>query len=146
MCRPIEILLVEDNPGDARLLRKALEQAPAAINVSVAEDGVDALDFLRGQGEHAAAPHIDLVLLDLNLPRKDGREVLAEIKQDEQLKSIPVVVLSSSSSSADILSSYDLHANGYITKWRDLTEFQAVMSAIESFWLKVDTLPSGAKV
>ena len=146
MCRPIEILLVEDNPGDARLVRKALEQASVACNVSVAEDGVAALSFLRGQGEHAAAPRVDLVLLDLNLPRKDGREVLAEIKQDEQLKSIPVVVLSSSSSSADILISYGLHANGYITKWRDLTEYQAVMSAIESFWLKAATLPSGAKV
>ncbi len=138
---PIEILLVEDSPGDARLTIEALKDAKVLNHISVAEDGVEAMAFLRQEGEHAQAPRPDLVLLDLNLPRKDGREVLAEIKADKSLAQIPVVVLTTSQAEQDIVKSYQLHANCYITKPVDLDQFMTVISAVESFWLTVVRLP-----
>ncbi len=140
--RPIEILLVEDNPGDARLTREALREGKIHNNLHHARDGVEALAFLRRQGEYANAPMPDLVLLDLNLPRKDGREVLAEMKQDPRLRLIPVVVLTTSEAENDIVRSYELHANCYITKPVGLEQFIAIVREIESFWLAVVTLPS----
>jgi CheY-like chemotaxis protein len=139
--RPIEILLVEDNPGDVRLTMEALRDAKVHNRVHVAPDGVEALAFLRQEGKHAGAPRPDLILLDLNLPRKDGREVLAEIKADERLKHIPVVILTTSRAEQDILKSYDLHANCYVTKPVDLDQFIAVVRSIEDFWLTVVALP-----
>lgn len=140
--RPIEILLVEDNPGDVRLTQEALREGRVANNLHVVDNGVDALAFLRREGGFGDAIHPDLILLDLNLPRKDGRDVLREIKEDGVLRTIPVVVLTTSSAEADILSSYDLHANCYITKPVDLPQFLNALSAIEDFWLSVVTLPS----
>ena len=140
--RAIEILLVEDNPGDARLTQEALREGKIRNNLHHARDGVEALAFLRRQGEYAKAPIPDLVLLDLNLPRKDGREVLAEMKQDPQLRLIPVVVLTTSEAENDIVRSYELHANCYITKPVGLEQFIAIVREIESFWLAVVTLPS----
>jgi len=140
--RPVEILLVEDNPGDVRLTIEALYDAKVRNNLSVAVDGVDALEFLRRQGAHAEAPRPDVILLDLNLPRKDGREVLAEIKNDPDLRSIPVVVLTTSSAEEDIVRSYNLHANCYITKPVDLDQFIKVVRAIDNFWLAIVSLPS----
>ncbi|MHB1048165.1 MAG: response regulator [Thermoanaerobaculia bacterium] len=139
---PIEILLVEDNPADVRLTREALKDAKVLNNLSVVMDGEEAMAFLRRQGRHAEAPRPDLILLDLNLPRKDGREVLAEVKEDESLRSIPVVILTTSKSEADILRSYDLHANCYISKPVGLEEFLRVVESIEDFWLSVVRLPS----
>lgn len=139
---PIEILLVEDNPADVRLTREALKDAKVLNNLSVVMDGEEAMAFLRRQGRHAEAPRPDLILLDLNLPRKDGREVLAEVKEDESLRSIPVVILTTSKSEADILRSYDLHANCYIAKPVGLEEFLRVVESIEEFWLSVVRLPS----
>ena len=141
MVRPIELLLVEDNEPDVRLTKEALREAKVKNRLSVAEDGVDAMDFLRRQGRHASAPRPDLILLDLNLPRKDGRLVLKEIKADESLKRIPVVVLTTSKSEEDVLKAYDLHANCYITKPVDFTQFMGVVKAIENFWLTIVTLP-----
>ena len=138
---PIDILLVEDNPGDVRLTVEALKEARVLNVLSVARDGVDALDFLRQEGSHADAPRPDLILLDLNLPKKDGREVLAEIKADESLKRIPVVVLTTSRAEQDIVKSYDLHANCYITKPVDLEQFIEVVQSIEDFWLTIVKLP-----
>jgi two-component system, chemotaxis family, response regulator Rcp1 len=138
---PIEFLLVEDSPGDVRLTREAFKDAKVHINLHVASDGTDAMQFLRRQGEHANAPRPDLILLDLNLPKKDGREVLKEIKESQALKSIPVVILTTSASEADILRSYQLHANCYITKPVGLNGFLEIIKSIDSFWLSVVKLP-----
>ncbi|ADO75206.1 response regulator [Stigmatella aurantiaca] len=140
--RPIEILLVEDNPGDVRLTIEALKEGKVRNNLSVARDGVEALAFLRREGIHEKASRPDLILLDLNLPRKDGREVLEEIKQDASLRRIPVVVLTTSKAEEDILRTYDLHANCYINKPVDLEQFISVVRSIDDFWLSVVRLPS----
>ncbi|HEX8701893.1 MAG TPA: response regulator [Myxococcaceae bacterium] len=139
--RPIEILLVEDNPGDVRLTIEALKEGKVRNNLSVAKDGVEALAFLRREGPHAGSARPDLILLDLNLPRKDGREVLADIKEDPVLRRIPVVVLTTSKAEEDILRTYDLHANCYITKPVDLEQFISVVKSIDDFWLSVVRLP-----
>jgi chemotaxis family two-component system response regulator Rcp1 len=139
--RPIEILLVEDSPSDTELTIEALKEAKVRNHLSVAEDGVQALEFLRRQGKFAHAPRPDLIMLDLNLPRKDGREVLAEIKADSVLKTIPVVVLTTSRAEQDVLRAYQLNANCYITKPVDFDQFIEVVRSIESFWLYVVTLP-----
>ena len=139
---PIEILLVEDNAGDARLAQEALKDSKIINNVALAEDGVEAMAFLHQQGKYAGSPRPDLVLLDLNLPKKDGRQVLAEIKADASLKRIPVVILTTSKAEEDILKSYDLHANCYITKPIDLEQFLKVVKSIEDFWLTIVRLPS----
>lgn len=138
---PIEILLVEDNPADVRLTQEALKEEKLHNNLYVVNDGVEALAYLRRQGKHAQAVRPDLILLDLNLPRKDGREVLAEIKNDEILKHIPVVVLTISDAEADILKSYNLHANCYIKKPLDLGQFSKVVKSIQDFWLTIVKLP-----
>jgi two-component system, chemotaxis family, response regulator Rcp1 len=139
--RPIEILLVEDSPSDTQLTIEALKEAMVRNRLNVVEDGVEGLAFLRREGKYREAPRPDLVLLDLNLPRKDGREVLAEVKGDADLKAIPVVVLTTSRAEADVLRAYELHANCYITKPVDFEQFLEVVRAIESFWLCVVTLP-----
>jgi len=139
--RPIQILLVEDSPGDVRLTIEALRDAKVLNRLNVVEDGVKAMAFLRREVPYAQAPRPDVILLDLNLPRKDGREVLAEVKNDDDLKSIPVVVLTTSKAEEDVLRSYDLHANCYITKPIDLDQFITVVQAIEVFWFVVVTLP-----
>lgn len=139
--RPIEILLVEDSPGDVRLTLEALKEGRVRNNVHVARDGVEAMAFLRQEKPFSDKPRPDLILLDLNMPRKDGREVLAEIKSDEALKLIPVVVLTTSSSEEDVLRSYDLHANCYITKPVDMDQFISVVRSLEDFWLAVVKLP-----
>jgi CheY-like chemotaxis protein len=139
--RSIEILIVEDSPSDAQLTVEALQAAKVANRLSHVEDGVEALRFLRREGPYADAPRPDLILLDLNLPRKDGREVLEELKRDSSLKVIPVVVLTTSRSEQDVLRSYQLHANCYITKPVDFTQFLEVVKTIEHFWLTVVTLP-----
>ena len=141
ICKPIEILLVEDNPGDVRLTLEALKDGKMKNSMHVAKDGVEALQFLRRVGKYADAPCTDLVLLDLNLPKKDGREVLAEIKADEDLKHIPVIVLTTSKAEEDIFRAYDLHANCYITKPIDLDRFTKVVKSIEDFWLTIVKLP-----
>jgi two-component system, chemotaxis family, response regulator Rcp1 len=141
----IEVLLVEDSPGDVRLTREAFKDAKVHINLHVASDGAEAMDFLGREGKHANAPRPDLVLLDLNLPKKDGREVLKEIKESPTLKSIPVVILTTSASDADILRSYRLHANCYITKPVDLEGFLNVVKSIDNFWLSVVKLPHEAR-
>jgi two-component system, chemotaxis family, response regulator Rcp1 len=142
----LEVLLVEDSPGDVRLTREALKDAKVHINLHVAPDGEEATAFLKREGKYANAPRPDLILLDLNLPKKDGREVLAEIKESEALKSIPVVVLTTSASEADILRSYRLHANCYITKPVDLEGFLTVVRSIDNFWLSVVKLPREGSV
>jgi len=134
---PIEILLVEDNPADVRLTQEALREGKVKNNLSVARDGEEALAFLRREG----TPRPDLILLDLNLPRRDGRDVLKVIKNDDELKRIPVVVLTTSAAEADILKSYDLHANCYITKPVDLDQFITVVKSIDDFWLTIVRLP-----
>jgi two-component system response regulator len=139
---PVEILLVEDNPGDVRLTKEALKESKVLNNLHVAEDGVEALDFLRRDGKHTDAPHPDLILLDLNLPKKDGRELLEEIKAHDDLKRIPVVVLTTSRAEDDILRMYDQHANCYITKPIDFEQFIEVVRSIENFWLTIVKLPS----
>jgi len=139
--RPIEILLVEDSPSDAEFTVEALKEAKIRNHLSLVEDGVQAMEFLRRQGQYAKAPRPDLIMLDLNLPRKDGREVLAELKADADLKMIPVVVLTTSRAEEDVLRAYQLHANCYITKPVDFQQFLSVVRAIESFWLYVVTLP-----
>jgi chemotaxis family two-component system response regulator Rcp1 len=139
---PIEILLVEDNPGDSDLILEFLEEARVTNHVTVCRDGEEAMEYLGGKGRHAGAPRPDLVLLDLNLPRKDGREVLADIKADPLLESIPVVILTSSSAEADIARSYSLKANCYIIKPVDLDKFVGVIRSIEDFWLTVVRLPT----
>jgi two-component system, chemotaxis family, response regulator Rcp1 len=142
LTRPIDILLVEDNPGDVRLTREALREGKVRNHLYVAADGVEALRFLRREGEHADAVRPDLILLDLNLPKKDGREVLEEIKGDPALRSIPVVVLTSSQAEQDICRAYDLHANCYVTKPVDLEQFITVVKSIEAFWFTIVKLPT----
>lgn len=137
----IEILLVEDNPGDVRLTKEALKEGKVPTNLSVVGDGEEALAFLRRQDGYAEAPKPDIILLDLNLPRKDGREVLADIKEDEELRRIPVVILTTSEAEQDVIRTYDLHANCYITKPVDLDKFIDVVKYIESFWLGIVRLP-----
>ena len=139
--RCINVLLVEDDPGDVLMTREAFEHHKLRNNLHVVADGVEALRFLRREGEHADAPRPGLVLLDLNLPRKDGREVLAEIKSDESLRSIPVVVLTTSEAEEDILRSYDLHANAYVTKPVDFDRFIDVIRQIDDFFVTVVKLP-----
>ena len=142
---PIEILLVEDSPGDVRLTQEAFQDAKVHIKLHVASDGTEAMAFLHRKGEYANVPRPYLILLDLNLPKKDGREVLEEIKESPTLKSIPVVVLTTSASEADILRSYRLHANCYITKPVGLDGFLEVVKSIDDFWLTVVKLPSEAR-
>jgi len=139
--RMIEILLVEDNPGDVLLTREAMKAGKLRNRLSVVGDGVDALAFLRRQGSFADAPRPDLILLDLNLPRKDGREVLAEIKDDPQFRAIPVVVLTTSAAEQDVERAYNLHANCYITKPVDFNQFMNVIEQVDNFWINVVTLP-----
>lgn len=137
----IEILLVEDSPADVLLTREALAEAKLLNTIHVVEDGAEALEYLHKQGQYAAAPRPDLILLDLNLPRKNGREVLAEIKADERLKSIPVVVLTTSGAEEDILKSYNLHANCYVIKPVEFNNFVEAVQSIGQFWFSVVTLP-----
>jgi CheY-like chemotaxis protein len=139
--RPVEILLVEDNAGDVRLAREGLRECKLLNNLSVAEDGVQALAILRKEGKYANMPRPDLIMLDLNLPKKDGREVLKEIKEDESLKCIPVVILTTSKAEEDIVKSYSLHANCYVTKPLAIEQFINVVQAIESFWFTIVKLP-----
>lgn len=142
--KAIEILLVEDNPGDARLTREALAMSKLRNNLHLARDGEEALAFLRREGRFAGAPAPDLILLDLNLPRRSGREVLEEVKKDVALMHIPVVVLTSSQAEEDIMRSYQLHANCFITKPVDLEQLNKVVQGIEQFWFTLVTLPPGA--
>ncbi len=140
--REIEILLIEDNPGDARLTIEALKEAKVRNKLNHLADGIEALAFLRRQGKYADAQRPDLILLDLNLPRKDGREVLAEIKADNQLKRIPVVILTTSQAEEDILRAYNLNANCYVSKPVDLDQFIKVVRTINDFWLTIVKLPT----
>ena len=140
---PIEILLVEDNPGDARLAQEALKESKVHNNLHHVSDGVEAMAFLRRRERFAGVPPPDLILLDLNLPRKDGREVLAEVKADPNLRSVPVVVLTTSEAERDLIKSYDLHANAYVVKPIDLDRFIEIVQAIEHFWFSVVKLPQG---
>jgi two-component system, chemotaxis family, response regulator Rcp1 len=143
--RPVEILLVEDNPGDARLTLEAFKEGKVINHLTVLQDGVEALDYLRRTGAHTGASTPDLILLDLNLPKMDGREVLAAIKDDPVLRTIPVVVLTTSSSQDDVTRAYGHHANCYITKPVDLDQFLRVIQSIETFWLSLVTLPPGGR-
>ena len=138
---PIEILLVEDNPGDERLTREALKEGKVYSNLHWVKDGVEAMEFLRRQGKYRGVPRPDIILLDLNLPKRDGREVLQDIKNDAELKRIPVVVLTTSKAEEDVLRTYNLHANCYVTKPVDLEKFILVVKSIDAFWLTVVTLP-----
>ncbi|MCK4914203.1 MAG: response regulator [Planctomycetes bacterium] len=140
----MNVLLVEDNLGDVRLTEEAIKDGKLAVNLYVASDGVDAMEFLRKEGENANAPTPDLVLLDLNLPRKNGHEVLSDIKTDSKLKSIPVVVLTSSEADTDIVKCYDLYANCYIAKPVDLEQFAIVVKTIKNFWFTIVRLPEEA--
>ncbi len=137
----IDILLVEDNPGDVRLTKEALKDAKVLNDVHVVQDGVEAMRFLHREGKFSNVPTPDLILLDLNLPKKDGREVLAEVKQDEKLKRIPVVVLTTSKADEDIIRTYNLHANAYITKPVDLNRFIEIMHTLQEFWFSIVRLP-----
>jgi CheY-like chemotaxis protein len=139
--KPAQLLLVEDSAGDVRLTREAFHDANSAVELHVAADGAEAIAFLRNEGPHAAAPRPDLILLDLNLPKLDGREVLALIKEDANLKSIPTVVLTTSAAAADIAQSYKLHANSYFIKPVEFLEFQGVVKCINEFWLEKAKLP-----
>jgi chemotaxis family two-component system response regulator Rcp1 len=139
---PIELLLVEDSPGDIRLTQEALTEAKRAINLHVALDGVEAMAFLRREGAQARAPRPDLILLDLNLPKMDGREVLAHIKADESLKLIPIIILTTSDAEADILKSYQLQANCYLTKPVQLDAFENLVKTFNDFWLTMVKLPN----
>lgn len=141
LVKPINILLVEDNPGDADLAREALCDSKFNNNLQVVDDGEKAMSFLRREGTYSDMPRPDLILLDLNLPKKDGRQVLAEIKADEGLKRIPVVILTTSRAEEDVLKTYNLHANCYITKPIDLNQFLHVVKSIEDFWLSIVVLP-----
>lgn len=140
--RPIEVLLVEDNPGDVRLTEEAFKEGKVRNNLNVVRDGVEAMAYLRKQGDYVKRPRPDLILLDLNLPRQNGREVLAEVKGDSDLKRIPVVVLTTSQDESDILGSYGLHANCFVTKPVDLEHFIKIVNVIEQFWLTTVRLPS----
>ncbi len=139
---PIEILLVEDNPGDVRLTVESLKENKVRNNLNTVGDGVEAMAFLRREGKYSHAPHPDLILLDLNLPRKDGREVLGEIKADGDLRRIPVVILTTSKAEEDVIRTYDLHANCYVTKPAGFEQFTIVVKAIENFWLTIVKLPA----
>jgi chemotaxis family two-component system response regulator Rcp1 len=141
--QPIEILLVEDNPGDSRLAKEALKDSKLMNALYIVEDGVEAMNFLHRKGKYSKMPRPDLIILDLNLPKKDGREVLAEIKTDDNLKRIPVVILTISKAEEDILKTYNLHANCFITKPIDLDQFMKVVKSIEDFWLTIVKLPNG---
>ena len=143
--RSIEVLLIEDSPGDVRLTKEALKEGKILNNLHVVNDGVEAMIFLKKEEKYQSSPTPDLILLDLNMPKKDGREVLAEIKADTKLKSIPVVILTTSSAEEDILKSYDLHANCYITKPVDLDQFIKVIKSINDFWLNIVKLPPNIK-
>ena len=145
LVKPVEILLVEDNPGDVRLTREALKEAKVINNLTVLKDGAEALTFLRREGPYANAVTPHLILLDLNLPKKDGREVLAEIKTDDKLKRIPIVVLTTSKDEQDVYKSYHFHANCYVTKPVDLEQFMTVVRSIEDFWLGIVVLPKNGK-
>ena len=138
---PVDILLVEDNPGDERLTREALKEGKVFSNLYWVKDGVEAMEFLRRDGKYSGVPRPDIILLDLNLPKKDGREVLQEIKNDEHLRRIPVVVLTTSKAEEDVIRTYNLHANCYVTKPVDLEKFIVVVKSIDVFWLTVVTLP-----
>ena len=138
---PIEVLLVEDSPGDVRLTREALGEANTSIRLHVATDGVEAMLFLKREGIHARAPRHELILLDLNLPRMDGREVLAQVKADASLKTIPTIILTTSESEADILKSYQLRANCYLSKPVQLDAFESLVKSINDFWLTKAKLP-----
>jgi chemotaxis family two-component system response regulator Rcp1 len=142
--KPIEILLVEDNKADARLTMEALKDGKIQNNITVLEDGVEAMAYLRCEGKYSGAVRPDLIVLDLNLPKKDGREVLAEVKADPSLKTIPVVIMTVSKAEEDILKSYSLHANCYVTKPVDFTQFVKVVRTIEDFWLTIVKLPPKA--
>ena len=139
----IEVLLVEDDPGDVLLIEEAFEFNKVRNHLNVVSDGVEALEFLRKKGKYASTPRPDIILLDLNLPKKDGREVLQEIKNDDALKRIPVVILTTSKAEEDVLKTYNLHANCYVTKPVDLEKFIVVVKSIDAFWLTVVTLPNG---
>lgn len=139
--RSMEILLVEDNPGDARLTQEAFKEGMDTNNLNIVQDGEEAISFLRKKGKYSDAPRPDIILLDLNLPKKDGREVLAEIKEDQDLKRIPVVVLTTSKAEEDIFKTYNLHANCYVSKPVELNEFFDVIKSIERFWLTFVQLP-----
>jgi chemotaxis family two-component system response regulator Rcp1 len=139
--KPIDILLVEDNLGDVRLTREALKEGKVLNTLHVVGDGIEALAFLKHEGQYAKSAHPDIILLDLNLPRKDGRELLADIKTDPNLRRIPVVILTTSKAEEDILKSYDLHANCYITKPVDMNRFITVVQSIEDFWFTIVRLP-----
>ena len=139
--KPVQILLVEDNPGDVRLAQAALAEGKVQNTLHVARDGVEAMEFLRHQGNFRQSPRPDLILLDLNLPRKSGREVLREVKEDADLRRIPVIVLTSSEAEEDILKSYSLHANGYVAKPVDFAKFVQVMKIMEEFWFTIVKLP-----
>jgi CheY-like chemotaxis protein len=143
--KPVYMLLVEDNPGDVRLTKETLRDAKMIVNLDVVGDGVEAMAFLRREGKYAKAQRPDLILLDLNLPKKDGREVLTEVKQDPDLRRIPVVILTISNSEMDILKSYNLHANAYVTKPLGLQEFAKITRSIEDFWFTVVKLPPNGK-
>jgi CheY-like chemotaxis protein len=140
---PIEILLIEDNPGDVDLTKFALKKAKMVNNVNVAIDGEDAMAFLRRKAKHGEAPRPDLVLLDINLPKKSGMEVLAEMKNDEGLRRIPVIMLTTSEAEADIIKAYDLHANSYVAKPVDLGQFMEAIRSLDDFWLAVVKYPQG---
>ena len=139
--RPMEVLLVEDSPGDVRLTQEAFRDANTSTRLHVAPDGVEAMAFLRREGIHADAPRPDIILLDLNLPKMDGREVLAHIKEDSSLKTIPTVILTTSESEADIVKSYQLHANCYLSKPVQLDSFEGLVKSINGFWLTDVKLP-----
>ena len=139
--KPIQILIVEDSPSDAFIVTEALKHGAEPIEVFAVHDGVEAMDFLRHQGKYVDAPRPDVILLDLNMPRKDGREVLSEIKSDERLKSIPVIVLTSSAADQDVLTAYRLHANCYLAKPVDFSKFKEMVQTIETFWFRNVTLP-----
>jgi two-component system, chemotaxis family, response regulator Rcp1 len=141
--RPVEILLIEDNPGDVRLTIEALRDAKISNHLTVAPDGVEAMAMLCGKSPHTGASHFDQILLDLNLPKKNGREVLADLKSDPKLKRTPVVILTTSKAEEDILKTYDLHANCYVTKPVGFEQFMQVVRSTEHFWLSVVTLPGG---
>jgi chemotaxis family two-component system response regulator Rcp1 len=141
MGKVVEILLVEDNPGDVRLTQEAFNEGKMINYLNVVGDGIEAMSYLRKEGKYADVHQPDLILLDLNMPKKDGREVLAEIKKDPNLRHIPVIVLTTSQAEQDIFKSYDLHANCYITKPVDLDQFNTVIKSIKDFWLSIVKLP-----
>lgn len=143
--KPVDILLVEDNQGDVRLTQEALKDAKLAVNLHVVNDGMEAMSFLRRRGQYAASPRPDIILLDLNLPKKDGREVLTEIKSDPDLKRTPVVIVTTSQAEEDIVRTYDLHANCYVTKPLDLAQFVIMVQSIEHFWLTIVKLPTDGR-